>query len=163
LLDLLLQRLHEPNERRPVDLERLERVHLLAHELAGPVELLLVLGIGGEVPGHRRAFRWCGWRGRQGGPAAPVLPARGPGGAAGGACRPRAAAWRSGWGGREGEVRDVRVMGGEWSGCRAAGCRQTSDGPPLSDSGWAVRDVVGSEAKSRSAPAMSSGVARRPR
>ncbi len=39
-------------ERRVVELERLQRVDLLAHELAHPRQLALELGVGAEVPGH---------------------------------------------------------------------------------------------------------------
>src|SRR5437764_1408410 len=37
-----------------VRVEHFERVHLVVHEAAHPLELLLELGLGGEIPGHSR-------------------------------------------------------------------------------------------------------------
>ena len=56
LADLLLQRRDRALEAVLAELveDRLERPDLLAHEVAHPVELLLELGLGGEVPGHAR-------------------------------------------------------------------------------------------------------------
>ena len=55
LLDLLLQRRDRPHQ--PVEAElvpdRLQRPDLAADELGHPVELLLVVGVGGEVPAHQ--------------------------------------------------------------------------------------------------------------
>ena len=53
-LDLLLQRRVDAVERVLVELvgDRLERPDLLADELAHPVELLLELGLGREIPRH---------------------------------------------------------------------------------------------------------------
>ena len=61
LLDLLLQRCDRAGKpvKSQVVPDRLERPDLLAHELGHPVELLLEVGIGGEVPAHDIAsFRW---------------------------------------------------------------------------------------------------------
>jgi hypothetical protein len=51
-LDLLLQRIGDAAQRVVVEVEGLEGLDLLAHEAAHPLELLLELGLGREVPGH---------------------------------------------------------------------------------------------------------------
>ena len=51
-LDLLLERLDEPGELLPLELQGLDGVDLLDHELAHPGQLLLELGLGLEIPGH---------------------------------------------------------------------------------------------------------------
>src|SRR4029078_10662163 len=54
LADLLLKRGDQPPERVLVELaeDRLDRPDLLANEVAHPVQLLLELGLGREIPGH---------------------------------------------------------------------------------------------------------------
>ena len=54
LAHLLLQRRDRPAERVVAELaeDRLDRPDLLAHERAHPVQLLLELGLGREIPGH---------------------------------------------------------------------------------------------------------------
>src|SRR5207247_8873674 len=47
-----LQRTHRAHERLLVEVGDLERIRLLAHEPAHPLELLLEVGLGREVPGH---------------------------------------------------------------------------------------------------------------
>jgi hypothetical protein len=54
LLDALLERRHRPVELVHREVERLQRPDLLADELAHPVEVLLELGLGREIPGHLR-------------------------------------------------------------------------------------------------------------
>jgi hypothetical protein len=71
--NLLLERIDDP---APLLVERqelaarkqhLEGFHLLAHELADPVQLLLELRFGGEVPGHRILLLFRGSRRRPAG------------------------------------------------------------------------------------------------
>ena len=51
-LDLLLQRPDQHPHLVVRQIQRLERVHLLPHEAAHPLQLLLELGFGREIPGH---------------------------------------------------------------------------------------------------------------
>jgi hypothetical protein len=51
-LDLLLQGLHRPVELIDVEVQRLDRPDLLPHELPHPVQVLLKLRLGGEIPRH---------------------------------------------------------------------------------------------------------------
>ena len=55
LAHLLLQRRQRAVELRTVEVERLQRPDLLADEAAHPVQLGLELGLGREVPRHRRS------------------------------------------------------------------------------------------------------------
>ena len=59
LLDLLLQRRDRLAQAVEAELvpDRLERPDLAADELGHPVELLLEVGVGGEVPAHAASFR----------------------------------------------------------------------------------------------------------
>jgi hypothetical protein len=55
-LHLGLQRIDDPPERLVVEVpERLDREHLLPHELSGPVESFLERRLGLEAPGHQRS------------------------------------------------------------------------------------------------------------
>ena len=54
-LDLLLQRPDDHPHLVVGEIQRLEREHLLAHEAAHPLQLLLELGLGREIPGHGRS------------------------------------------------------------------------------------------------------------
>src|SRR5712664_2816594 len=51
--DLLLQGPNRAHEASIVGLQHFEGIHLVAHEPPHPFELLLKLGLGREVPGHR--------------------------------------------------------------------------------------------------------------
>ena len=60
LAHLLLQRRQRPIDLPTVEVERLQRPDLLADEAAHPVQLGLKLGLGGEVPRHRRSPGYAG-------------------------------------------------------------------------------------------------------
>ncbi len=69
IADLLLERIEDRlqsgvgrRELQPVE-EQVERLDLLAYECVGPVELVLVLGLGLEVPSHAHS-PWLVRRGR---------------------------------------------------------------------------------------------------
>src|SRR5439155_6564687 len=53
-LDLLLQRPDRAHESALVGVEDLQRVHLVVHEAAHPLELFLKLGLGRKIPAQKR-------------------------------------------------------------------------------------------------------------
>src|SRR4029077_4192676 len=55
-VDLLLQRPDRAHESALVDVQDLEWIDLVVHESPHPLELLLKLGFGREVPGHSRVI-----------------------------------------------------------------------------------------------------------
>ena len=59
-LDLLLQRPHGHPHLVVGEIQGLEREHLLAHEAAHPLQLLLELGLGREIPGHGHSSQRSG-------------------------------------------------------------------------------------------------------
>src|SRR5437867_4809921 len=52
VLDLLPERVGQPPEGRLVEVERLQRVDLVTDESPHPLQLLLELGLGLEIPRH---------------------------------------------------------------------------------------------------------------